>query len=179
MFVKFAILCKMWYNKNQIPNGTIKNKWAISSQVLYGRKGFIMKINHNSELYTNCVFLGGTCANSTWRTDLISKLKDSVPYFDPQVPDWTPEDAEREDACKPVAGINVFVITGEALGTYSGFEICEEAHRAPEKLVFATVGELPENQVKGIGKIKKALIAKGCRVCETLDEIAEIINQAY
>ena len=47
------------------------------------------------------------------------------------------------------------------------------------KVVFATVGELPENQVKGIGKIKKALIAKGCRVCETLDEIAEIINQAY
>ena len=126
-----------------------------------------MKINNNAELYTNCVFLGGTCANSTWRTDLISKLKDSVPYFNPQVPDWTPEDADREDACKPVAGINVFVITGE------------EAHRAPEKLVFATVGELPENQVKGIGKIKKALIAKGCRVCETLDEIAEIINQAY
>lgn len=144
-----------------------------------GGKVFIMKINNNSELYTNCVFLGGTCASSTWRTDLISKLKDSVPYFDPQVPDWTPEDAEREDACKPVAGINVFVITGDALGTYSGFEICEEAHRAPEKLVFATVGELPENQIKGIGKIKKALTAKGCRVCETLDEIAEIINQTY
>ena len=106
-------------------------------------------------------------------------LKDSVPYFDPQVPDWTPEDAAREDACKPVAGINVFVITGDALGTYSGFEICEEAHRAPERLVFATVGSLPANQVKGIGKIKKALVSKGCRVCESLDEIAEIINNAY
>ena len=140
---------------------------------------FIMKINNNSELYTNCVFLGGTCADSTWRTDLISMFKDSVPYFDPQVPDWTPEDAAREDACKPVAGINVFVITGDALGTYSGFEICEEAHRAPEKLVCATVGELPANQVKGIGKIKKALAAKGCRVCENLEEIAEIVNQAY
>lgn len=145
----------------------------------YGRKGFIMKVNHNSELYTNCVFLGGTCADSTWRKELISKLKDSVPYFDPQVPDWTPEDAEREDACKLVAGINVFVITGDALSTYSGFEISEEAHRAPEKLVFATVGELPANQVKGIEKIKKALRSKGCRVCKSLDEIAEILNQAY
>jgi hypothetical protein len=138
-----------------------------------------MKINSNKAQYNGCVFLGGTCANSTWRADLISKLNDNVPYFDPQVSDWTPADAEREDACKPVAGINVFVITGDALGTYSGFEISEEAHRAPEKLVFATVGELPENQVKGIGKIKKALAAKGCRVCENLDEIAEIINQAY
>lgn len=138
-----------------------------------------MKINDNSERYNNCVFLGGTCADSTWRTDLIRMFKESVPYFDPQVPDWTPEDAEREDACKPVAGINVFVITVEALGTYSGFEICEEAHRAPEKLVFATVGELPANQEKGIAKIKKALSAMGCRVCETLEEIAEIVNQAY
>lgn len=138
-----------------------------------------MKINDNASMYQNSVFLGGTCANSTWRTDLISLLNDNVPYFDPQVADWTPADAEREDACKPVAGINVFVITGDALGTYSGWEICEEAHRAPEKLVFATVGELPENQVKGITKIKKALVAKGCRVCDSLEEIAEIINQAY
>lgn len=138
-----------------------------------------MKINDNREQYIGCVFLGGTCANSTWRADLIGKLNESVPYFDPQVADWTPADAEREDACKPVAGINVFVITGDALGTYSGWEICEEAHRAPEKLIFATVGDLPENQVKGIAKIKKALVAKGCRVCESLGEIAEILNEAY
>ena len=152
---------------------------GFSSQVLYGRKGSIMKINDNSVLYTNCVFLGGTCGKSTWRANLISMFKESVPYFDPQVPNWTPEDAEREDTCKPVAGINVFVITGDALGTYSGFEISEEAHRAPEKLIFATVGELPDNQVKGIGKIKKCLIERGCRVCDTLEEIAEIVNQAY
>ena len=138
-----------------------------------------MKINMNEAAYNNCVFLGGTCANSTWRAELITMLKDEVPYFDLQVDDWSPEDAERGDACKPVAGINVFVITGDALGTYSGFEICEEAHRAPEKLVFATVGELSENQVKSIQKIKKALETKGCRVCETLEEIAEILNSNY
>lgn len=138
-----------------------------------------MEINHNKADYINCVFLGGTCAKSTWRDELISMLNSNVPYFNPQVPEWTPADAEREDSCKPLAGINVFVITGDALGTYSGFEISEEAHRAPEKLIFATVGELPENQVKGIAKIKKALVAKGCRVCESLEEIADILNEAY
>ena len=143
-----------------------------------GGKGF-MKINLNSADYVDCVFLGGTCANSTWRDELINMLNSNVPYFNPQVPEWTLADAEREDACKPVAGINVFVITGDALGTYSGFEICEEAYRAPEKLVFATVGELPANQVKGISKIKKALVAKGCKVCESLEEIADILNEAY
>ncbi len=138
-----------------------------------------MKINNERTLYDGCVFMGGTCANSTWRADLIKMLNDNVPYFDPQVADWTPEDAAREDACKPVAGINLFVITGDSLGTYSGWEICEEAHRAPEKLIFCTVGELPANQVKGIAKIKKGLIAKGARVCETLEEVAELINSAY
>lgn len=106
-------------------------------------------------------------------------LHDGVPYFDPQVDNWTPEDAEKEDSCKPVAKINVFVITGDALGTYSGWEICEEAHRAPEKLVFATVGELPENQVKGVEKIKKALRNRGAVVCETLQEVASVVNAAY
>lgn len=79
--------------------------------------------------YTNCVFLGGTYANSTWRADLISKLKDSVPYLAPQFPDWTPEDAKSE-----------------------------KGYRAPKKLIFATVGELPKNQFKGIGKIKRELL---------------------
>lgn len=144
-----------------------------------GRKGIRMKINDNMNMYSGSVFLGGTCATSTWRQELIPMLKDSVPYFDPQVADWTPADAEKEDACKPVAAINVFVITGDALGTYSGFEICEEAHRAPEKLVFATVGNLPENQVKGIAKIKKALANKGCVVCETLEEVAEYVNSKF
>lgn len=145
----------------------------------HGRKGLTMKVNANACLYEGCVFLGGTCANSTWRRELIAQLNDNVPYFDPQVADWTPADAEREDACKPVARFNVFVITGDALGTYSGWEIHEEATKDASKLIFATVGTLPENQVKGIAKIKKGLTRMGATVCESLEEIAKILNQAY
>ena len=39
MFVKFAILCKMWYNRMQIPKGTIKNKWAKVNLVKSHRGG--------------------------------------------------------------------------------------------------------------------------------------------
>lgn len=138
-----------------------------------------MKINMNETLYVGCVFLGGTCANSTWRSELIEKLDANVPYFDPQVAEWTEADAAREDACKPVARFNVFVITGDALGTYSGWEIHEEATKGASKLIFCTVGELPANQVKGIGKIKKGLTRMGATVCESLDEIAAILNEAY
>lgn len=138
-----------------------------------------MKINMDSKFYAGSVFLGGTCANSTWRRELIAKLSDYVPYFDPQVAEWTEADAAREDACKPVARFNVFVITGDALGTYSGWEIHEEATKDASKLIFCTVGVLPENQIKGIGKIKKGLNQMGATVCETLDEIAAILNEAY
>lgn len=158
---------------NKIKNG------QLSCQVPLWTEGITMKINMNETLYAGCVFLGGTCANSTWRKDLIAKLRDNVPYFDPQVAEWTEADAAREDACKPVARYNVFVITGDALGTYSGWEIHEEATKDASKLIFCTVGELPENQVKGIGKIKKGLNRMGATVCETLDEIAEILNEAY
>ena len=138
-----------------------------------------MKVNENSTLYEGCVFLGGTCANSTWREELIKQLHGGVPFFDPQVAEWTEADAAREDACKPVAKYNVFVITGDALGTYSGWEIHEEASKDASKLVFCTVGELPDNQVKGINKIKKGLVKMGAIVCESLDEIADILNAAY
>ena len=40
------------------------------------------------------VFLGGTCNESTWRQKLIPSLE--IEYFDPVVPDWTPECMARE-----------------------------------------------------------------------------------
>lgn len=143
-----------------------------------------MKINNITANYATCTFLGGTCATSTWRSELIPMLSDKVMYFDPQVADWSPADAEKEDACKPVALYQVFVITGDSLSTYSGYEICEESSRMAEKgladhFIFATVGELPENQQKGMAKITKALAKKGCIVCESLEEIANILNTAY
>lgn len=140
-----------------------------------------MKINNQREQYEGCTFLGGTCGTSTWRKELIPLLRDDVPYFDPQLGpgEWNDEAAAAEDACKQQAALNVFVITGDALGTYSGWEICEEAHRAPEKLIFATVGELPENQVQGLGKIKKQLRILGATVCDSLKEIADVVNAAY
>lgn len=140
-----------------------------------------MKINDNSALYDGSVFLGGTCGTSTWRKELIPLLRDDVPYFDPQLKpgEWNKAAQAREDACKEQAKLNVFVITGDALGTYSGWEICEEAHRAPEKLVFCTVGKLPENQIGGLDKIRKQLLKLGATVCDSLEEIANVVNAAY
>jgi len=44
------------------------------------------------------IFLGGTCATSTWREELMTKLNtERVEAFNPVVPDWTPECQAIED----------------------------------------------------------------------------------
>ena len=41
------------------------------------------------------VFLGGTCAKSKWRDNIIPQLK--CEYFNPVVDDWTPECQKIEE----------------------------------------------------------------------------------
>lgn len=46
----------------------------------------------------NRVFLGGTCADTTWRSELIPLLEDKkIEYFNPVVEDWTPECQQIEE----------------------------------------------------------------------------------
>lgn len=139
------------------------------------------KINDNREAYEVSTFLGGTCGTSTWRKGLIGMFDEKVLYFDPQLPPgaWNKAAAKAEDACKQVAILNVFVVTGETLGTYSGWEIRDEAEKRGERLVLCFVGEIPENQQKGINRIKEGVKSFGGTVCETLEEVAEAVNGLY
>lgn len=139
-----------------------------------------MKINNNNDMFANATFLGGTCATSTWRSQLIPLLGENVPYFDPQLPPgaWNDEAAAAEDACKAEAKVMVFVISPEGLGTYSGWEIRETAMLAPERMIFAAIGDLGD-QTKGVGKIAKGLRKLGVTVCESLEDVAAAVNARY
>lgn len=56
------------------------------------RKKNKKKINmtKDKKIITSKVFLGGTCANTTWREELIKLIK-GISYFNPVVDDWTLE----------------------------------------------------------------------------------------
>ena len=55
------------------------------------------------------IFLGGTCATSTWREELMTKLNtERVEAFNPVVPDWTPECQVIEDEHKKNDDIVLF-----------------------------------------------------------------------
>lgn len=140
-----------------------------------------MKINGKTVKYPEATFLGGTCAESTWRQELIPLLKENVPFFNPQLApgEWNDAAAKAEDDCKKTCKILVFVLTADSISAYSGFEIGILTSKYPEKMVFLAYGEFPENQQKGISKIARDVGKMGGTVCNTLEEIAELLNSTY
>lgn len=76
------------------------------------------------------IFLGGTCAETTWRNELMPLLNEQgVEYFNPVVDDWTPEcQAIEEEEKNRKCNIHLYVITPEMQGVYSIAEIIHSAH---------------------------------------------------
>ena len=97
----------------------------------------------------NRIFLGGTCAETTWRNELIPLLvKRGIDFFNPVVDNWTPEcQAIEEDEKNNKCNYHLYVITKEMMGTYSIAEIVHSAHLANmygtpvDKVVFAVLDE--------------------------------------
>ena len=84
------------------------------------------------------IFLGGTCADTTWRDDFIKEIESivGIEYFNPVVKDWTPEcQAIEEDEKNNKCDTHLYVITKEMMGTYSIAEIINSAWQA---IVYGT-----------------------------------------
>ena len=77
-------------------------------------------------------FLGGTCAGTKWRDELIPMLdKFGVKYFNPVVEDWTEECiAIEEDEKNNKCNCHLYVLTPDMQGTYSIAEIIHSTHLA-------------------------------------------------
>ena len=77
-------------------------------------------------------FLGGTCAETTWRNELMPLLDEKgIEYFNPVVDDWTEECQRIEEEKKASwANVHLYVITPDMQGVYSIAEIIHSAHLA-------------------------------------------------
>ena len=77
-------------------------------------------------------FLGGTCAETTWRDELIPLLIGAnIKYFNPVVKDWTPEcQSIEEDEKNNKCNVHLYVITPEMQGVYSIAEIINSCWQA-------------------------------------------------
>lgn len=78
---------------------------------------------------TNKVFLGGTCAETTWRDKIIDKLSENIEYFNPVVKNWTPADQKKEiDEKENKCNIHFYCITSEMKGVFSIAEVVDSVH---------------------------------------------------
>ena len=125
------------------------------------------------------VFLGGTCNGSTWREELIPKLK--IDYFDPVVDDWTPECQEEEIKQRETCDYCLYVITPKLTGLYSIAEVVDDSNKRPDKTVFCFLEkdgdkEFEKFQVRSLKAISDLVHKNGGWVSDNLDDVANYLN---
>lgn len=128
------------------------------------------------------VFLGGTCAESTWREELIPQLE--IDYFNPVVEDWTPECKEEEKRQRQTCDYVLYTITPEMSGAYSVAEVVDDSNKRPEKTIFCLIGIGKNNKRYGdamftsLCEVKTMVEENGAKTFDTLKEVAEYLNNA-
>lgn len=128
---------------------------------------------------TKRVFLGGTCNDSSWRDELISKL--TIGSYNPVVEDWTPECMAEEIRQREACDIVLYVITPEMTGVYSIAEVVDDSNKRPEKTVFCYTEETCKqtfslHQAKSLNAVAKLVEKNGATVCVNLHELAAVLN---
>ena len=124
------------------------------------------------------VFLGGTCANSTWREELKPLLE--IEYFDPVVDDWTPECQAEEERQKKLCDYSLYVISPEMVGVYSIAEVVNDSiKRDVGKTVFCVLGGVDywgTPQFKSLHAVADMVVRNGAQYCIDLKSVANYLN---
>lgn len=126
------------------------------------------------------VFLGGTTASSSWRGDLIPKLK--IKYFNPVVKDWSKEAQENELKQRKIADYVLYVITAKMEGDYSIAEAIDDSNKQPNKTIFCYLKDddgkkFNETQIKSLDMVKRMVKENGGQVFDNLNDIAKFLNK--
>lgn len=118
---------------------------------------------------TNKVFLGGTCAETTWREDLIKLIQ--VEFFDPVVEDWTPACIDIEEAEKLInCNIHLYVITADMIGVYSIAEVVQSSLTKGKSTILHVIPD-------GFGRAQLKSLDAVCELVRNNGAIAYIDNE--
>jgi hypothetical protein len=125
------------------------------------------------------VFLGGTCADSTWRSKIIPLL--NIDYFNPVVDDWTPECYEEELKQRKLCDYCLYTITPKMIGVYSIAEVTDDSNKRPNKTLLITLkndkdSEFNKAQWKSMDAVAKLVKENGSKVFTTLEDAAAWLN---
>lgn len=127
------------------------------------------------------VFLGGTCNESTWREELIKNLK--IDYYNPVVPDWTPECQKEEIHQREICDYCLYVITPKMTGVYSIAEVVDDSNKRPFKTILAIIKEDEEHKFNDSQWKSLLSTLELCRrnnsnvlIDPSMDNLADFIN---
>ena len=127
------------------------------------------------------VFLGGTCAKSNWRGEIIKSIQ--VEYFNPVVEDWTTdciieENYQKDELCN----IHLYVITSEMKGVYSIAEVIDSCCRPDKITIFHVLPDgFDDEQLRSLKAVSNMCISKGAisYIDNDLMRTARVINYCF
>ncbi len=130
----------------------------------------------------NKIFLGGTCANTTWRDDLIRMLN-NIPYFNPVVQDWTisaqeREIIEKEDYCN----IHFYCITSEMKGVFSIAEVIDSVHTKGKRTILQVIPKgFEDYQLRSLQAVVDLVNTRGgiAYIDNDLSRASRILNYSF
>ena len=125
------------------------------------------------------MFLGGTCNESKWRENLIKLLK--IDYYNPVVPDWTPECMAEEIKQRKLCDYCLYVITPKMTGVYSIAEVIDDSNKKPDKTIFCILEKdekktFDKGQLKSLDSVGRMVNGNGGRYFTNLQDIANYVN---
>lgn len=126
------------------------------------------------------VFLGGTCNETTWRDELISKI--DISYFNPVVLDWNKDAQANEEREKEICQFHLYVLTPKMTGFFSIAELIDDSNKIKDRTLFCFFesdghSKFDEFQMKSIKSISKMALKNGAIEFKNLDEIATYLNK--
>lgn len=125
------------------------------------------------------VFLGGTCAETTWRDKLIPIL--NIDFFDPRVDDWNKQAQEKEVYEREHCDYCLYTITPKMQGVYSIAEVTQDSNIRPEKTILCLLKEdedknFDESQWKSLEQVAKMIKSNGAKVFYNINDVANYLN---
>lgn len=127
------------------------------------------------------VFLGGTCAETTWRDDLVRMI--DVDWFNPVVEDWTPKcQAEEEYQKSAHCNVHLYVITSAMQGVFSIAEVVESACTPGKITILHVVPEgFDKGQLKSLEAVAGMVRKQGgiAYIDPDLARTARVLNYAF
>lgn len=125
------------------------------------------------------VFLGGTCADSSWRQKIIPML--NIHFFNPVVDEWTPECYEEELHQRETCDFCMYTITPKMVGVYSIAEVVDDSHNRPDTVILVILksdddSEFEKHQWDSMNAVGAMVTKNGGRVFTTLKDAAEWLN---